>query len=235
MYNSMIAPLAPYAVRGFIWYQGEYNAQTEEYASLYAVQLPTLVADWRKLWGWSGLPFAWVQLPNFDVTTREPVMTGWPTIRDAMLRSLAVPRTGMAVTIDLGDADSVHPGNKLAIAERLALWARGAVYGEKVVWSGPIFDRQQINGREIALYFKDAGRLVAKDGPLRGFEVAGADERWLPADARIDGRRVIVSHADLPQPVAVRYAWAANPDGNLFNDKKLPASPFRTNPPPAQP
>jgi sialate O-acetylesterase len=229
MYNAMIAPLAPYAVRGVIWYQGEYNAQTEESASLYAVQLPLLIADWRERWGSGGLPFTWVQLPNFDVTTREPVMTGWPMIRESMRRSLTVPLTGMAVAIDLGDADSVHPANKFAIAERLALWARAQVYGEKVFWSGPLFESQQVSGREVALYFHHTDRgLIAKGGPLRGFEIAGADERWRPAEARIDGKRVIVSHPEIPQPVAVRYAWAANPDGNLYNGAQLPASPFRT-------
>jgi hypothetical protein len=229
MYNAMIAPLAPYAVRGVVWYQGEYNAQTVESAALYELQLPLLVADWRRRWSREDLPFAWVQLPNFDVTTRQPVMTGWPTIREAMRRSLAVPHTGMAVTIDLGDAESVHPGNKLAIAERLALWARAEVYGEKIASSGPLFADHQINGREIVLQFHHAdGGLVAKGGALRGFEIAGPDERWRPAEARIAGDRVIVSQPEVPQPVAVRYAWAANPDGNLYNAAELPASPFRT-------
>jgi sialate O-acetylesterase len=230
MYNAMIAPLAPYAVRGVVWYQGEYNAQTEESAALYAIQLPLLIADWRRRRGREDLPFAWVQLPNFDVTTRQPVMTGWPALRDAMRRSLAVPHTGMAVTIDLGDADSLHPANKLAIAERLALWARAEVYGEKIAWSGPLFAEHQINGREIVLRFRHAdGGLVAKGGPLRGFEIAGADARWRSGEARLADDRVIVSHPEVPQPMAVRYAWAANPDGNLCNAAELPASPFKTD------
>jgi sialate O-acetylesterase len=229
MYHGLVAPLVPYGVRGFLWYQGEYNAQTEAYASLYRVQLPLLIRDWRTRWGDDDLPFGWVQLPNFDVTTREPVMTGWPTVRDGMLRALSVPNTGMAVTIDVGDADSVHPANKQAIAHRLALWARAEVYGEKIAWSGPIYGGFSIAGNEVALRFRHADGLAARDGALRDFEIRGVDAVWHPAEARIVGNKVFVRAAPVSHPTAVRYAWAANPAGNLVNGAGLPASPFRTD------
>jgi hypothetical protein len=231
LFNGMIAPLIPYGIRGVIWYQGEYNAQTEDYARLYRVQLPLMIEDWRTRWGQTELPFAWVQLPNFDTTTREPVMTGWPLVREGQLLALAVPRTGMAVTIDIGEAGSVHPTNKAAFAHRLALWARSEVYGERIPWSGPLFVQSKTAAREIELSFRhvDGGLVAGGGGPLRGFVVAGEDKKWVPAVARISGDKILVSGEGLERPVYVRYSWAANPDGNLCNGAGLPASPFRTH------
>jgi len=230
MFNGMIAPLIPYALRGAIWYQGEFNSQREDYATLYRHQLPLLVSDWRARWGRNDLPFAWVQLPTFDTTTRSPRMPGWPLIREGQLLSLTVPNTGMIVSIDLGEANSVHPLNKKAFAHRLALWARAEVYGGKVFWSGPLFASWKVQGSEIELSFRHTdGGLIAKNGDLTGFIIAGADKQWHPARARIVKDKVVASSPDVPAPVAVRYSWADNPEGNLCNAASLPASPFRTD------
>ncbi len=230
MFNGMIAPLIPCAIRGAIWYQGEHNAQREDSAALYRQQLPLLISDWRTRWGRSDLPFAWVQLPNFDTTTRSPRMTGWPLIRESQLQSLAVPNTGMAVTIDIGDFDSVHPANKRSFGHRLALWARAEVYGEKIPWSGPLFVGSQAQGSAIEVSFRHTdGGLIAKNGDLKGSLIAGADKEWHTAGARIVNERVLVSSPDVKAPVAVRYSWTDNPDGNLCNAAGLPASPFRTD------
>lgn len=230
MFNASIAPLIPLAVRGIIWYQGEFNTQTEEYAALYRHQLPLLIQDWRSRWDRDDLPFAWVQLPNFDTTTRTPRMTGWPLVREGQLLACSLPHTGMAVTIDIGEPQSVHPRNKQAFSHRLALWARAEVYGEKIPWSGPLFASHVVSGKEVELRFRQAdGGLVVKGSALKGFEIAGADKRWHPAEARIANDTVIVSSTVVEEPAAVRYSWADNPEGNLFNAAGLPASPFRTD------
>ncbi|MBM4090900.1 MAG: sialate O-acetylesterase [Planctomycetes bacterium] len=227
-FNAMIAPLIPYAIRGAIWYQGESNARSAETGLLYRKQLPLLIGDWRARWGY-GFPFAWVQLPNYSGggVSQE----GWVLVREAMLKSLAVPKTGMAVAIDIGESKNIHPKNKQDVARRLALWSLGEVYGHKVgATSGPLPSRHKVRGNEIVVAFTDiAGGLAAKEGPLKGFEIAGADRQWKPAAARIEADKVIVSHPELKRPLAVRYAWAADPACNLFNDAGLPASPFRTD------
>ena len=157
-------------------------------------------------------------------------MTGWPLIREGQLLSLTVPKTGMIVSIDIGDFDSVHPANKKAFAQRLALWARAEVYGEKIPWSGPLFTGFKVQGSEIELSFRHTdGGMIAKNGDLRGFVIAGADKQWHAARARIAKDKVLVSSPDVKTPVAVRYSWADNPDGNLCNAAGLPASPFRTD------
>jgi sialate O-acetylesterase len=225
LFNGKIAPLIPYAIRGAVWYQGEANAQPNK-AQFYQYHLPLLVKDWRARWG-SEFPFAWAQLPNF---TRPGEY--WMLVREAMLRSLAVPNTGMAITIDIGDPKDIHPKNKQEVGRRLSLWALGTVYKQKVaVTSGPLPAGHKIRGSEVALSFKHTdGGLVAKGGgELKGFQIAGADKAWKPAQAKIAGDRVIVSSADVKQPVAVRYAWEPNPVCNLFNGASLPASPFRTD------
>ncbi|MBL9200150.1 MAG: sialate O-acetylesterase [Opitutaceae bacterium] len=223
LFNGKIAPLAPYAVRGFLWYQGEANSVPAK-APFYAAQLRLLVTDWRARWG-AGLPFAWAQLPNFTGAGRD-----WPLVREAMLDTLALPRTGMGINLDIGEANDIHPRNKQEAGRRLALWALGEVYNEKVpATSGPLPAGHEIRGSEIVLRFKHAtGGLVAKGGPLRGFEIAGADRKWQPAQARIAGDTVIVSSVAVPQPVAARYAWENNPAASLFNGAGLPATPFRT-------
>lgn len=227
LFNGMIAPLIPYALRGAIWYQGENNANSS-YPELYATQLPLLIEDWRHRWGLSRFPFAWVQLPNFS--PKRLSQGKWPLVREAMLRTLAVPDTGMAVTIDVGEADKIHPQNKHDVGHRLALWARAKVYGEKIPYSGPLPDDYAIKGDKIVVTFNHTdGGLIARDGPVRGFYIAGADHRWLPAEAHIEHDTVVLSHRQIAAPLAVRYAWEDNPDCNLFNGAGLPASPFRTD------
>ena len=230
-FNGMIAPIIPYAIRGAIWYQGENNAQSE-YSRLYARQLSLLIQDWRQRWNQGEFPFAWVQLPNF-----QPKMNGspvfdnkWSVIRECMLQTLSVTNTGMAVAIDVGEPEHIHPKNKQAVGHRLALWALAKVYGENIPWSGPLPAGQKINNEKITLSFTHTdGGLVAKGGELKGFAIAGADHHWVPAAARIEGDQVIVASPEVKSPLAVRYAWADNPDCNLFNGAGLPASPFRTD------
>ena len=224
LYNGMIAPIIPFAIRGAIWYQGEHNASPEG-GVRYAIQLPLLIKDWRTRWSYK-FPFAWVQLPNF-IRPGE----GWMLVRESMLKSLSVPKTGMAITVDIGDPKDIHPKNKQDVGKRLALWALGTVYGKKVpATSGPLPAGHKVRGSEVVLSFTHAdGGLVAKGGELKGFVIAGADKQWKPATARIEGAKIIVSNTDVKKPVASRYAWADNPDCNLFNGAGLPASPFRTD------
>ncbi|HAX43739.1 MAG TPA: sialate O-acetylesterase [Prosthecobacter sp.] len=224
LFNGMISPLIPYALRGAIWYQGEHNCATVEKASLYATQLPLLIQDWRARWD-KELAFAWVQLPNFEQTAPRPL------VREAMLKSLSVPNTGMAVTIDAGEANDNHPKDKKTVGGRLALWALAKVYGADVpAWSGPLPAGHEVRGGEVVLGFEHTtGGLAARGGELRGFMIAGTDKVWKPGTARIEGGKVVVSSAEVAAPVAVRYSWASNPDGNLFNGAGLPASPFRTD------
>jgi sialate O-acetylesterase len=224
LYNGKIAPLVPYAVRGILWYQGEANSVPAK-APFYGAQLKLLITDWRARWG-SELPFAWVQLPNFGGPGRD-----WPTVREGMLQTLALPRTGMAITMDIGEEKDIHPKNKQEVGRRLALWALGTVYGRKVAaTSGPLPAGHEVHGGEIVLTFLHTnGGLVAKGGAPTGFVIAGEDRQWKPAQARIEGDRVIVSSAEVKRPVAARYAWENFPTCNLFNGAGLPASPFRTD------
>ncbi len=221
-FNGMIAPLVPYALRGALWYQGEANAGTEESGALYRLQLRLLVEDWRSRWGQGDIPFAWVQLPNFRTPAR-----GWPAIRESMLRALELPNTGMTVNIDIGDPGDIHPASKQEVGRRLALWARARVYGEALEWSGPLPAAVRARGAEMVVRFTHAEGLQTAGGEPRGFEVAGKDGKWKRARARVEGRKVIAWSEDVPRPVAVRYAWEADPDGNLVNAAGLPASPFR--------
>lgn len=224
LFNGKIAPLVPYAIRGVVWYQGEANSQPGR-GELYQYQLPLLVKDWRARWG-EELPFAWVQLPNFE---REG--DGWMLVREAMRKTLSLLRTGMAIAIDIGEPKDIHPKNKQDVGRRLSLWALGEVYGKKgIATSGPLPLKQEVRGSEIIVSFQHAdGGLKAKGDKLLGFEIAGKDHEWKPATARIEGNQVIVSHPDIAKPVAVRYAWAANPVCNLYNTQGLPASPFRSD------
>jgi len=224
LFNGKIAPLIPYAIRGALWYQGEANTRDEK-AAFYQHQLALLVTDWRKRWG-SEFPFAWVQLPNF-VKPGD----GWPLVREAMLKTLKLPKTGMAITIDIGEAKDIHPKNKQEVGRRLSLWALNSVYGKKVESaSGPLPAGHEIRGNEIVLKFTHAdGGLVAKGGALTGFMVAGEDKQWKRAATRIEGDKVIVCSPEIGKPVAVRYAWQDWPECNLTNGAGLPASPFRTD------
>lgn len=228
LFNGKIAPLIPYAVRGVLWYQGEANSAPDK-ASYYQIQLPLLIKDWRARWG-SELPFAWAQLPNFGGGGRD-----WPVVREAMLKTLSLPKTGMAITIDVGEEKDIHPKNKQEVGRRLALWALGSVYGKPGATSGPLPAGHEVRGKEVVLKFTHTNDgLVAKDGELRGFVVAGEDKQWKPAQARIEGATVVVSSPDVAQPRAVRYAWENFPSCNLYNGAGLPASPFRTDDWPTQ-
>lgn len=223
LFNGKIAPLIPYAVRGIAWYQGESNAHPDR-VPFYETQMRLLVTDWRSRWG-EELPFVWVQLPN--LAKKMP----WAEIREAQLRCLDLPKTGMIVSIDAGESRDIHPKDKQTIGHRLAQWALGGVYQKEVAAvSGPIFERHEMRGREIVLHFRHAnGGLKATSGELKGFIMAGENKAWKPAVARIEGNTVIVHSPQITKPVAVRYAWASDPVCNLFNHAGLPASPFRTD------
>jgi sialate O-acetylesterase len=224
LFNGKIAPLIPYAIRGAIWYQGEANS-TPEKAPYYQYQLPLLVQDWRTRWGEGEFPFAWVQLPNYNGAGRN-----WPLVREAMLKALKVPNTGMAITIDIGEATNIHPKDKQTVGLRLAMWALGTVYGQKVATCGPLPAGNKASGSDVVLSFTHTdGGLVAKDGDLKGFTIAGADKKFVKAEAKIASDTVVVSSPEVRQPVAVRYAWENNPQCNLYNGAGLPASPFRTD------
>lgn len=230
LFNGMIAPIIPYAIRGAIWYQGENNT-ANNLARLYSVQLPLLIQDWRQRWDEGDFPFAWVQLPNFQAPAKAPVeINNWSVVREAMLQSLAVTNTGMAITMDVGDPKNIHPKNKQAVGHRLALWALADVYGQPGPSSGPLPTGWQFDGGQVVVSFSHTdGGLVAHGGELKGFAITGADHHWVYAQARIQGNQVIVTSPEVKAPVAVRYDWATNPDGNLFNGAGLPASPFRTD------
>lgn len=220
LYNGMIAPLEPYAIRGVIWYQGESNVGRErQYRTLF----PAMIADWRRAWGEGDFPFLFVQI--------APYRDNSPELREAQLLSWQnTKNTAMAVTIDCGDAEDIHPAHKQPVGARLALAARALAYGEKLEYSGPVFESMKIKGTNAVLRFTHlGGGLVAQVGPLKGFTIAGADKVFHPAQAEIRGKTVVVSSAAVSQPVAVRYGWARVPEGNLFNRAGLSAPPFRTD------
>ncbi|HEY3417272.1 MAG TPA: sialate O-acetylesterase, partial [Armatimonadota bacterium] len=226
LYNGMIAPIVPYGIAGAIWYQGESNADR---AVQYRTLFPAMIRDWRMHWEQGDFPFLFVQLANYMGINSAPVESNWAELREAQTMTLALPHTGMATIIDIGDAMDIHPKNKLDVGNRLALWALEDTYGKDVIPSGPLYDGMTVEGNSIRLRFTHvAGGLVAKGGPLSGFAIAGADGKFIWADAVIDGDTVVVSSADVPIPAAVRYAWADNPICNLYNAEGLPASPFRT-------
>jgi len=226
LYNAMIAPLVPFAIRGVIWYQGESNAgRAYQYRTLF----PIMIRDWRKAWS-SEFPFYFVQLANWHANKAEPDESDWAELREAQSMTLREPRTGMAVTIDIGDENDIHPRNKLDVGRRLAAWALAGTYGQKIIPSGPLFDRYTVEGDKIRIHFKYGDGLKTIDGgPVKGFAIAGEDRRFVWADARIEGNTVIVSSPRVQTPVAVRYGWADNPIVNLSNRAGLPASPFRTD------
>ena len=227
LYEGMIAPLQSYRIRGAIWYQGEGNTWR---AYQYRTLLPALIAGWRKGWKEGDFPFLIVQLPNHGESP-ELGDSIWAELREAqLLTAKAVPNTGLVVTIDVGDPHNLHPPRKAEIGQRSAVWALGTTYGEKIVYSGPIYDSMQIVGGEIKIHFLHRGTgLEARGGTVKGFSIAGADRKFHWANARIEGGRIVVSSPDVMSPVAVRYAWAGSPECNLYNKEGLPASPFRTD------
>ncbi len=227
LFNEMIRPLLPYALRGVIWYQGENNAlRAYGYpAANYTKLFPVLITSWRAHFGQGDIPFYWVQLANYQ--TEED----WPTLREAQAKALTLSNTGMAVTIDIGEPDNIHPTNKQEVGRRLALIARHHLYNLPGAWSGPRLISAERDGASLRLRFDSVdGGLVLRDAEAAaGFSVAGADQKFHPASARIDGDTVIVSSPEVLEPVAVRYAWTSNPGATLFNGADLPAAPFRTD------
>jgi sialate O-acetylesterase len=228
LYNAMIAPLIPYGIGGAIWYQGESNAgRAYQYRKLF----PAMIQNWRSDWGQDKFPFLFVQLANFMAVKPEPAESTWAELREAQLMTLALPNTGMAVIIDIGDANDIHPKNKQDVGKRLALWALAKSYGKELVYSGPIYKSMEIKDNKIILHFDHVGGglVAASDEPLKGFAIAAADRKFLWADAKIDGDSIVVGSNEVSAPAAVRYAWADNPVCNLYNKEGLPASPFRTD------
>ncbi|MEI7774396.1 MAG: sialate O-acetylesterase, partial [Verrucomicrobiota bacterium] len=230
LYTGMIAPLVPYGLRGVIWYQGESNAPRHaEYRPL----LTAMIQDWRAQWGQGDFPFVLQQLVNNGLPYEDVdrPRDNWPYLREAQVRVAdEVPKVGLAVGIELGDRYTIHPVNKQDVGRRLALVALEKTYGKAVESSGPRYLEVKLDGSEVRLVFSHAAGLQAKGGELRRFAIAGADRKFVWAKARIEGDSVIVSSPEVLQPVAVRYAWAENPEGcNLFNGAGLSASPFRTD------
>jgi sialate O-acetylesterase len=237
LFNGMIAPLVPYAIKGAIWYQGESNGGA---GHLYRTLFPTMIRDWRNQWGEGDFPFLYVQLAAYQAGAIQ----NWPFLREAQLLTLSLPNTGMASAVDIGNPNNIHPQDKKDVAARLALLARHLAYGEtRLPDLGPIYQTMKVSGNKIDLTFtQTAGGLIVGKAPwvvpglppipttrLVGFSIAAADQKWVPADARIQGNVVVASSPRVPVPVAVRYDWANAPRGNLYNKANLPASPFRTD------
>jgi len=226
LFNGMIAPLLLYSLRGILWYQGEHNANQP---APYFGYFTALIEQWRKHFGSADLPFYWVQLANLKQPT-DPTGMAWAFLREAQAKALSLPATGQAVAIDIGDPVAVHPRNKQEVGRRLALIAKAKVYGVAVDYSGPVFDRAVREGARLRVYFRysDAA-LTAGAKPLQSFELAGADRKFHPASALIEGGTVVVTSPQVREPVAVRYAWSDNPEANLYNGAGLPAVPFRSD------
>ncbi len=227
LYNGMIAPIVPFAIRGAIWYQGEANLSR---AYQYRTLLPAMIANWRADWAQGDFPFGVVQLAPFRYVGQNPA--NFAELCEAqLLTAQSTPNVGLAVTMDIGDVKDIHPKNKQEVGRRLALWALAKTYGRDVVYSGPIYKSMTVEGDKIRLQFDHlGGGLAAADGkPLREFTVAGADEKFVPAEAAIDGASIVVHAAQVAKPVAVRYAWRDDASANLANKEGLPASPFRTD------
>lgn len=221
LWNGMIAPLTPLPIRGVLWYQGESNSALARVHS-YDRVMRTLIEDWRRQWGIGDFPFLYVQISNFKSTPLED----WAELRNQQVHTLEMRNTAMAVSIDIGNPDDVHPTDKLDVGLRLARAARVLTYGENIEYSGPMFRQATTESNSIRAWFDHAKGLTAKGGPVTGFEVAGRDGKFVPASATIDGSTVIASAPDVAAPVYVRYGWANSPQCNLFNADGLPASPF---------
>jgi sialate O-acetylesterase len=221
LFNGMINPLAPYAFRGIVWYQGESNVwRASEYHRLFTA----LITSSRALFGKNDLPFYWVQLANFETNTN------WAWLREAQTQTLALPHTGQAITIDIGEPGDIHPRNKQEVGRRLALIARAHDYGETIEFSGPVFQSAQREADTLRVRFTHAeGGLVVRGDGVKSLEIAGEDRVFHPATARVGGRELVGSSPEVKEPVAVRYAWRSAPVANLYNAAELPAGPFRTD------
>jgi len=228
LYNAMINPIIPYGIKGAIWYQGESNA---ERAYQYRTLFKSFINDWRREWNIGDFPFIFVQLANFKDVKEQPGDDSWAELREAQTMALELPNTGMAVTIDIGDAKDIHPKNKQDVGKRLALNALAKVYDKDIPFSGPMYASMKVEGNKINLKFTntDGGLKIKNASELKGFAIAGADKKFVWAKAEIKGDEIIVWNAKIKKPVAVRYAWASNPVCNLYNGAGLPASPFRTD------
>jgi sialate O-acetylesterase len=224
LYNGMIAPVLPYAIRGAIWYQGESVTGGARGVELYAHVMETLVTEWRKRWAEGNFPFYAVQLaPQKNVSNN-------PYIREQQAKILSLPNTGLAITLDIGDPTNVHPKNKEPLGDRLTRIALANVYGKKIEFSGPVYQSMSIEGDKIRIRFTHAAGLMAKDGPPAWFQIAGPDGTFVKAEATIEGDSILVHSPEVPNPTAVRYAWDNYPEGaNLYNAAGLPAAPFRTD------
>lgn len=241
LFNGMINPLVPYGIRGAIWYQGERNAKTIASGQLYGEQLKLLITDWRTRWGIGEFPFITVQLPNFHQPTEKVVEnTGWVMVRESQMQSLKLKNTGIAITTDVGMANDIHPKNKQAVGHRLALWALGTTYKKDIIYSGPIFSYFQYDGPNDTrsgrgtVFMDHVGEgLKASDGEknIKGFVIAGSDRVFHPAKAYFNANngKLFVTSDEVESPIAVRYNWADNPQGNMINSAGLPAAPFRTD------
>ncbi len=240
-FNGVIAPIVGYGIKGVIWYQGETNGDGLADAIGYKDLFPAMITNWRREWKQGDFPFLFEQLPNFRQPAVTPSENNWPWVREGQQKALDLPKTGMAVITDVGEAGDVHPTNKLIPGNRLALVARKQIYGEKVVASGPTYKSMKIDGNKIIISFDEihtgltAGSLVGDDvvfadgAELKGFGIAGADHKFVWAKAVISGNAIVVSADEVANPEAVRYNWADNPPGNLYNKDGLPARPFRTD------
>jgi len=225
LWNGMMAPLTPYAIAGVIWYQGEANAA---FAYQYRKAFTTMIEQWRRAWGEGDFPFLFVQLANYN--PENVPADSWAVVRESQAKALALPKTAMAVAIDIGEHHNVHPRNKQEVGRRLALAAEAVAYGRRVEYSGPMFESLRIVNGTLRLRFRHAnGGLVARGKTLVGFQIAGEDQKFVEAHAKIEGNAVVLSSPNVPKPVAARYAWANDPPCNLYNRANLPAPPFRTD------
>ncbi len=226
LFHGMIAPLTPMAVRGAIWYQGESNAGR---AAQYQRLLPAMIADWRRVFNYKDLPFFVVQLANFAERHPQPVDDAWAELREAQTKTVATtPNTGLAVAIDIGEGPDIHPKNKQDVGLRLALSALKVAYKQPVENEGPTFRAARVEGSSLRVIFDHAQGLKASGGVVKGFQLAGADGKFVWADAKIDGTTVVLRADGVSKPVSVRYAWDSNPEVSLYNSSNLPAVPFRT-------
>ena len=228
LFDNMITPILPYGIRGAIWYQGESNADA---ADKYRHLIVEMIRCWRHAWGQGDFPFIQVQLANYMAPAAFQPHSDWALLREAQFQATREPGVGLAVAIDIGEAGDIHPKNKRDVGHRLAQWALAKTYGRPMVPSGPLYSRMMIEGGCLRIYFDHANSgLVAKNGGLKTFVIAGVNRRFVEAEAVIEGNCVVVRSGKVPEPVALRYAWAENPEGcNLCNAEGLPASPFRTD------
>jgi sialate O-acetylesterase len=222
LYNGMVAAATDFRIKGVIWYQGESNSRMAR-ANMYEREFEAMIQDWRSHWQEGAFPFLFVQISSFLSTSRE----NWPVVREAQRRTLGLANTGMAVTIDIGDPTNVHPANKQDVGARLALLAEHIAYGKNVEDTGPLFREATISGSAIRVWFDHADTgLKVQGSELKGFEVAGEDRQFAPAQGRIDGSTVVLTSDAIREPRYVRYGWQNAPEVNLFNGAGLPASPF---------